>query len=49
MDFNCHKDKEPLRGDSLFFTAKSSGVTGAYLIYLGRMKGQYILTYFYKP
>ena len=37
------------KGDSLPFTNKSPGVTGTHLIYLGRMKGQYILLYFYKP
>lgn len=47
--FNCLKDVEPLQGDSLPFTSKSPGVTGTHLIYLGRMKGQYILLYFYKP
>ena len=47
--FNCLKDVEPLQGDSLPFTNKSPGVTGTHLIYLGRMKSQYILLYFYKP
>ena len=37
------------RYEETVFTAKSSGVTGTHLIYLGRTKGQYILTYFYKP
>ena len=30
------------------FTSKSPGVTGTHFIYLRRMKGQYILLYFYK-
>lgn len=47
--FNCLKDVEPLQGDSLPFTNKSPGVTGTHLIYLGRMKSQYILLYSYKP
>ena len=49
MVFNCLKGTESLRGDSLLFIAKYPGVTNTHLIYLGRMKCQYILTYFYKP
>ena len=43
------KATEPLRGDILLFTSKSRGVNGTRLIYPKRMKGQYILSYFYKP
>ena len=39
MGFNCLKATEPLRGDNLLFTARSSGVPGTHLIGLGRMKG----------
>ena len=39
MRFKCLKVTEPLQGDSLFFTSKSPGVPGTYLIDLGRMKG----------
>ena len=39
MGFNCLKAKEPLRRDSLFFTARSPGVPGTHLTDLGRMKG----------
>ena len=38
MGFNCLKATEPLWGDSLLFTAKSSGVPGTYFVNLGRMK-----------
>ena len=43
------KATEPLRGDNLLFTSKSRGVNSTRLIYPKRMKGQYILSYFYKP
>ena len=49
MGFNFLKASEPLRGDSLLFTSKSVGVSGTYLIYFRKMKGQHILWYFYKP
>ena len=49
MRFNCLKVTEPLRGDRLLSTSKSPGVTGTYLIYLRRMKDQYIISHFYKP
>ena len=49
MGFNFLKATEPLRGDSLLFTSKSLGVSGTYLIYFRKMKGQHILWYFYKP
>ena len=34
-----HMPQEPLRGDSLLFTAKFPGIPGTHLINLGRMKG----------
>ena len=34
------KATEPLQGDTLLFTTKSSGVPGAHLIDLKRMKGR---------
>ena len=40
MEFNCLKDTEPLRGDSLLFTFKSPGVPGTHFIYLERMKAE---------
>ena len=43
MGFNFLKATEPLRGDSLLFTSKSLGVSGTYLIYFRKMKGQHIL------
>ena len=49
MGFNCLKATEPLRGECLLFTSKSSGVTGTHLIYLRRVKGQYIFSYFCEP
>ena len=39
MGFNCLKATEPLRGDSLLFTAKPPGGPSTHLIDLGRMKG----------
>ena len=48
MEFNCLKVTEPLRGDRLLFISKSPGITGTHLIYLRRMKDQYIFSYFYK-
>ena len=47
MEFNCLKAREPLRGDNLLFTSKSPGVNSTTLIYLKRMKGQYILSLAY--
>ena len=49
MGFNCLKTKKPLRGDSLLNTSESPGVIGTNLIYLERMKGQYIFSCFYEP
>ena len=49
MGFNCLKATEPLRGESLLLTRKSPAVTGTHLIHLTKMKGQYILSCFYKP
>ena len=49
MGFNCFKATEAMRRESLLCTSKSPGVTGTHLIYLRRIKGQYILSYFYKP
>ena len=43
------KATEPLRGDNLLFTSKFRGVNGIRLIYPRRMKGQYILSNFYRP
>ena len=45
---NLKEPQEPLRGDSLLFTNKSSALTDTHLIYLRGMKDQYILSYFYK-
>ena len=49
MGFSCLKATEPQRGEYWLFTNKSSGVTSTRLIYLRRVKGQYILSYFFKP
>ena len=38
MGYNCPKATEPLRGDSLLFTAKFPGIPGTHFIGLGRMK-----------
>ena len=48
MGFNCLKATEPLKWNSFFFASKFLGVTGTHLIYLRRIKGQYILSYFFK-
>ena len=40
---------EPLRGDSLLLIDKYAGVTNTHLVYLRRIKDQYILSYFYNP
>ena len=39
MGFNCLKAADPLLGNSLLFTTKSSEVSGTHLIDFGRMKG----------
>ena len=49
MGFNCPKATEPLRGESLLLIRKFPAVTGTHLIHLRRIKGQYILSCFYKP
>ena len=38
MRFNCLKGADPLQGDSLLFTTKSSGVPGTHFIDLRKMK-----------
>ena len=38
MGLNCLKAREPLRGDSLFFTIQSPGVPGTHLMYFDAMK-----------
>ena len=43
------KATEPLRGDNFLFTTNSSEVTDTHLIYHRKLKGQYILSCFYKP
>ena len=48
MGFNCLNATEPLRADNLLLLVKSGGVNGTRLIYPRRMKGQNILSYFYK-
>ena len=45
----CPKTTGSLRGDNVLFTSKSPRVNATRLIYLRGMKGQYILSYFYKP
>ena len=45
MGLNCLKATEPLGEDNSAFASKSPGVNTSCLIYLRRMKGQYI----YKP
>ena len=39
MGFNCLMATQPLQGDSLLFTTRSTGLPGTHLVGLGRMKG----------
>ena len=43
IGLNSLKATEPLKGDSFIFTTQPPGVSGTYLIHLGRRKDEFTL------